>query len=81
MLDQSNDQKLETIEDTKLATVDLSDCVLDGRAIIGRCTQAARNAGQSTAVINGFIQEAFSCNFTGLLELVAGKFDVILEEE
>lgn len=81
MLDQLNTQKQKTTEDAKLGTVDLSDCILDGRAIIGRCTETARNEGQSSAVINGFLQEAFSCNLTGLLELVARKFDVVLDEE
>lgn len=66
---------------SKLATVDLSDCVLDGRAIIGRCTKAAKAAGAAKADIDLFVRVALASSFAGLLELVARNFDVILEEE
>ncbi|PHO04853.1 hypothetical protein CSC82_04820 [Rhodobacteraceae bacterium 4F10] len=81
MLDQSINQYLTTTKNTKLATVNLSDCVLDGRVIIGKCTQAARSAGQPKTAVNGFLIEAFSCDLTDLLELVARKFDVVWDEE
>ncbi|SLN72113.1 hypothetical protein ROA7450_03989 [Roseovarius albus] len=80
MLNYKNHCNLQALNHTKLATVDLSDCARDGRDIIARCTNSAREAGVSKAAIDRFIVEAFQCDFNGLLRLVLRKFDVVMVE-
>lgn len=81
MLENTGHSTSNSCAEGKLATVDLTDCLLDGRVIIGRCTTAARQAGVSKAEITSFFSEAVSSSQGDLLALVARKFDVLLNEE
>lgn len=71
-------QTLNSGDAAKLATVDLSNCARDGRAVLGRCTSAARMAGVPQDDILNFFEEAMSKDFDALLGLVFKKFDVTI---